>query len=239
MIDEKLLKEKESYYSLYNRELVDKAFEYLQDSSNNDVIKLGLMAGMAVMTTESKECDSTERAKIIGEKLFDFFQSTFIFAFLHGATEGVKMDIKNKKLFLLDMDGTIYLDNDLFDGTLDFLEYVKNIGGKYAGKETVMLYTSSPAEANAPKYELRAFEKTRLLAPGEEGTEDLRPDERIGVAPPEHRSDGCAVHREQEQHHLLCAGAEGQHLQPDAHEFGDAWDQSDEYHHAECGHFGR
>ena len=31
MIDEKLLKEKESYYSLYNRELVDKAFEYLQD----------------------------------------------------------------------------------------------------------------------------------------------------------------------------------------------------------------
>ena len=29
------------------------------------------------------------------------------------------------------MDGTIYLDNDLFDGTIDFLEYVKSIGGKY------------------------------------------------------------------------------------------------------------
>ena len=40
-------------------------------------------------------------------------------------------NLKNKKLFLLDMDGTIYLDNDLFDGTLDFLEYVKSIGGKY------------------------------------------------------------------------------------------------------------
>lgn len=40
-------------------------------------------------------------------------------------------DLKNKKLFLLDMDGTIYLDNDLFDGTLDFLEHVKSIGGKY------------------------------------------------------------------------------------------------------------
>lgn len=39
--------------------------------------------------------------------------------------------MKNKKLFLLDMDGTIYLDNDLFDGTKDFLEYVKKIGGKY------------------------------------------------------------------------------------------------------------
>ena len=39
--------------------------------------------------------------------------------------------LKTKKLFLLDMDGTIYLDNDLFDGTLDFLEYVKSIGGRY------------------------------------------------------------------------------------------------------------
>ena len=40
------------------------------------------------------------------------------------------MSLKDKRLFLLDMDGTIYLDNDLFDGTLDFLEHVKNIGGK-------------------------------------------------------------------------------------------------------------
>lgn len=39
--------------------------------------------------------------------------------------------LKDKKLFLLDMDGTIYLDDDLFDGTIDFLEYVKSIGGRY------------------------------------------------------------------------------------------------------------
>ena len=32
------------------------------------------------------------------------------------------MSLKDKKLFLLDMDGTINLDNDLFDGTTDFLE---------------------------------------------------------------------------------------------------------------------
>lgn len=41
------------------------------------------------------------------------------------------MNLKSKRLFLLDMDGTIYLDNELFDGTLDFLDYVKSIGGKY------------------------------------------------------------------------------------------------------------
>ncbi len=40
-------------------------------------------------------------------------------------------DLKDIKLFLLDMDGTIYLDNDLFDGTVDFLNYVKEIGGRY------------------------------------------------------------------------------------------------------------
>lgn len=40
-------------------------------------------------------------------------------------------NLKEKKLFLLDMDGTIYLDEDLFDGTLDFLAYVRQIGGRY------------------------------------------------------------------------------------------------------------
>ncbi len=41
------------------------------------------------------------------------------------------MELKDKKLFLLDMDGTIYLDDELFDGTLDFLAHVKSIGGRY------------------------------------------------------------------------------------------------------------
>lgn len=39
--------------------------------------------------------------------------------------------LRNKRLFLLDMDGTIYLDETLFDGTVDFLHYVEEIGGKY------------------------------------------------------------------------------------------------------------
>ena len=39
--------------------------------------------------------------------------------------------LKGKRLFLLDMDGTIYLDNNVFDGTIDFLNKVIEIGGKY------------------------------------------------------------------------------------------------------------
>ena len=41
------------------------------------------------------------------------------------------MKLSEKKFFLLDMDGTIYLDNDLFDGTIDFLNRVKAKGGRY------------------------------------------------------------------------------------------------------------
>ncbi len=40
-------------------------------------------------------------------------------------------ELKKLKLFLLDMDGTIYLDNELFDGVTDFLEYIKSIDGRY------------------------------------------------------------------------------------------------------------
>lgn len=39
--------------------------------------------------------------------------------------------LSEKRLFLLDMDGTIYLDETVFDGTLDFLNYVEEIGGRY------------------------------------------------------------------------------------------------------------
>ena len=37
----------------------------------------------------------------------------------------------NKRLFLLDMDGTIYLDQSLFPGTLPFLNAVRAAGGRY------------------------------------------------------------------------------------------------------------
>ena len=40
-------------------------------------------------------------------------------------------NLDQKRLFLLDMDGTIYLDNDLFPGTIPFLSHIRSIGGRY------------------------------------------------------------------------------------------------------------
>ena len=39
--------------------------------------------------------------------------------------------IRQKKLFLLDMDGTLYIDQRLFDGAAEFLEAIKRRGGRY------------------------------------------------------------------------------------------------------------
>ncbi|MBQ2324471.1 MAG: HAD-IIA family hydrolase [Oscillospiraceae bacterium] len=39
--------------------------------------------------------------------------------------------LKQKQLFLLDMDGTIYLDEKLFDGAADFLQTVRQRGAHY------------------------------------------------------------------------------------------------------------
>lgn len=41
------------------------------------------------------------------------------------------MLLKDKKLFLLDMDGTLYLGDRLFEGTVDFLKKIKEKGGQY------------------------------------------------------------------------------------------------------------
>lgn len=39
--------------------------------------------------------------------------------------------LKEKTLYLLDMDGTIYNENEIFDGTLEFLEEIERRGGQY------------------------------------------------------------------------------------------------------------
>lgn len=40
-------------------------------------------------------------------------------------------ELKNKKLYLFDMDGTIYKEETVFDGTVDLLRYIEEIGGRY------------------------------------------------------------------------------------------------------------
>lgn len=40
-------------------------------------------------------------------------------------------ELKNKKLWLFDMDGTIYEEERVFDGTLDLLQSIMDRGGKY------------------------------------------------------------------------------------------------------------
>jgi len=67
------------------------------------------------------------------------------------------IDWTQKKLFLLDMDGTIYLGDTLFDGTKDFLQRVKDRGGKY-------LFVTNNSSRSVNAY------VDRLLGMGIEGT---------------------------------------------------------------------
>ena len=39
--------------------------------------------------------------------------------------------LQTKKLYLFDMDGTVYLDNDLFEGVYELLQKITNAGAKY------------------------------------------------------------------------------------------------------------
>ena len=66
------------------------------------------------------------------------------------------MSLAEKRLFLLDMDGTIYLSETLFDGTLEFLRYVRAIGGRYlfltnnSSRGTTRILQRWPASASRP-----------------------------------------------------------------------------------------
>lgn len=39
--------------------------------------------------------------------------------------------LKSKRLFLLDMDGTVYNEDTLFDKVIEFTDYIRNIGGHF------------------------------------------------------------------------------------------------------------
>lgn len=50
---------------------------------------------------------------------------------MHKDYFGTEVDLKTKKLWLFDMDGTIYEEDRLFDGTLDLLDRISEAGGRY------------------------------------------------------------------------------------------------------------
>ena len=53
--------------------------------------------------------------------------------------------LRAKRLYLLDMDGTLYLDDNVFDHCLDFLSAIKARGGRY-------LYLTNNSSKSVDKY---------------------------------------------------------------------------------------
>ena len=43
----------------------------------------------------------------------------------------IAVELKKKRLFLFDIDGTIYEEERVFDGTRQLLHYIEEIGGRY------------------------------------------------------------------------------------------------------------
>lgn len=68
--------------------------------------------------------------------------------------------LKDKKLFLLDMDGTLYLDETLFPGVLEFLELIRVRGGRY-------LFLTNNSSRSVEDY-LKKMESLGILARAED-----------------------------------------------------------------------
>jgi beta-glucosidase len=94
----------------------------------------------------------------VGYRYYDTFNVQPSYAFGYG-TSYTTFNYTNVKL-----------NSKTFDKSLTITVNVKNTG-KTAGKEVVQLYLSAPARnIDKPKSELKAFAKTKLLAPGESET---------------------------------------------------------------------
>lgn len=88
---------------------------------------------------------------------FPYMKNSVLYPFGHGLSYTT-----------FDMKCTHFEADTSTKGKIRVVVSVKNTGDR-AGKEVVMLYTSTPANPlGTPAYELRAFDKTELLQPGEE-----------------------------------------------------------------------
>lgn len=100
-----------------------------------------------------------------------------------GKGKGEGMNLKDVKLFLLDMDGTFYLGNQLIDGSLDFIRRVQQTGRDF-------LFLTNNSSHNAAFYveKLRRMglevDRSRVMTSGEatcEKVKELYPGKRAFV----------------------------------------------------------
>ena len=83
------------------------------------------------------------------------------------------MTLKDVKLFLLDMDGTFYLGDQLIEGSLDFIEKVKS-----TGRDFLFLTNNSSHNADFYVQRLRRMgldvDRSKVMTSGEATCEKLR-----------------------------------------------------------------
>lgn len=68
------------------------------------------------------------------DTLEDLAEAERIFSDIHATGDYFGADVNiltGKRLYLFDMDGTIYRGEDLFDGTLKLLDHIRQTGGRY------------------------------------------------------------------------------------------------------------
>ena len=105
-----------------------------------------------------------EEGIYVGYRYFDTFGRTGGYPFGYGLSY-TKFAIETQRVSI--------------DGQIIRVDVNVTNTGRFAGKEVVQLYVSSPStELDMPYQELRGFEKTKLLQPGETETVEIRVDLR-------------------------------------------------------------
>ena len=84
-MNDNIMNDKEFYYSLYSKELVDKADSYFKESGTFNDTKMGAMIKLAQISGEGKTVEE------IGKEFNELLYSPFMFAYLHGACENSDM----------------------------------------------------------------------------------------------------------------------------------------------------
>lgn len=78
-----VVKEKEKLYTIYNKKLVDKAFEYIFDSKTLDETQTGLLFELVEKLCKNKSVEEK------GKEAINFLLSSYIFTYIHGATQNI------------------------------------------------------------------------------------------------------------------------------------------------------